>query len=111
MDRNFEHTEKRMTMALRDYYEPAEKAVLREMLRRAAALPPGQAIPAVQALSGRQRPGAGHRRLPGEGLRRHPAEGPGDGELLAEEVQPRNCGPWMTRSSSWPSPSTPTTGN
>ncbi len=39
-----------MTMGLRDYYEPVEKAVLGEMLRRAAALPPGMAIPAVTAL-------------------------------------------------------------
>jgi hypothetical protein len=52
MERNFESTEKRMTMALRNYYEPAEKAVLAEMLRRALALPPGQTISAVKALVG-----------------------------------------------------------
>jgi hypothetical protein len=52
MDRNFNMTEKRMTMALRDYYKPAEKAVLKEMLRRAAALPSGRAIAAVKALAG-----------------------------------------------------------
>lgn len=50
MERNFDMTEKRMTMALRDYHEPAEKAVLREMLGRAAALPTGQAIAPVRAL-------------------------------------------------------------
>ena len=52
MDRNFDMTEKRMVMGLRDYYEPADKAVLREMLRRAVALPPSQAIPAVNAIAG-----------------------------------------------------------
>jgi hypothetical protein len=52
MDRNFELTEKRMTMSLRDYYEPAEKAVLKKMLRRAAALPPGQGIAAIKAIAG-----------------------------------------------------------
>jgi hypothetical protein len=51
MDRNFDMTEKRMVMGLRDYYEPADKAVLREMLRRAAALPPGLSIAAVQDLN------------------------------------------------------------
>ena len=51
MDRNFERSEKQMTMALRDYYEPAEKAVLKEMLLRAAALPADEAIPAVSALA------------------------------------------------------------
>jgi hypothetical protein len=50
MERNFDMTEKRMTMGLRDYHEPAEKAVLGEMLRRAAALPPGQSIAAVREL-------------------------------------------------------------
>lgn len=53
MDRNFERTEKQMTLALRNYYEPAEKAVLGELLRRAAALPEGQAIAAVRELAGR----------------------------------------------------------
>jgi hypothetical protein len=51
MERNFERTEKRMTMALRDYYEPAEKAVLKEILRRAAALPAAEAIAAVNAIA------------------------------------------------------------
>lgn len=52
MDRNFDLTEKRMTQALRDYHEPAEKAVLGEMLRRAAALPRENEIAAVRALVG-----------------------------------------------------------
>jgi len=56
MERNFDLTEKRMTMGLRDYFEPAEKAVLGEMLRRAVALPPSQAIPAVKALVGADDP-------------------------------------------------------
>ena len=56
MERNFDLTEKRMTMALQDYYEPADKAVLKEMLRRAVALPPGQAFTAVKALVGSNDP-------------------------------------------------------
>ncbi len=56
MERNFELTAKRMTMALRDYYEPAEKVVLAEMLRRAAALPAGQEITAVKTLVGDKEP-------------------------------------------------------
>jgi hypothetical protein len=52
MERNFERTEKQMTMALRDYHEPAEKAALAEMLRRAAELGVGESIAAVRALAG-----------------------------------------------------------
>jgi hypothetical protein len=52
MDRNFDLMEKRMTMALRNYYEPAEKAVLQEMLHRAATLPSDGSISAVTALVG-----------------------------------------------------------
>lgn len=48
MERNFDRTEKQMTMALRDYHEPTEKALLKEMLRRAAAFRDKQAIPAVR---------------------------------------------------------------
>ena len=44
MDRNFDRTQKQMTMALRDYHEPTEKALLKEMLRRAAACKGEQAI-------------------------------------------------------------------
>lgn len=52
MDRNFERTEKQMTLALRNYHEPAEKAVLGELLRRAAVLPDGEAIAVVRDLAG-----------------------------------------------------------
>ncbi|HUU05120.1 MAG TPA: S46 family peptidase [Patescibacteria group bacterium] len=48
MDRNFDRTQKQMTMALRDYHEPTEKALLKEMLRRAAAFKGEQAIAAVR---------------------------------------------------------------
>ena len=48
MDRNFDRTEKQMTMAQRDYHEPTEKAVLKEMLRRAAAFTGEQSIKAVR---------------------------------------------------------------
>ena len=57
MDRNFERSERQMTMALRDYTEPAERAVIREMLRRAASLPAGESIAAVRALAGGDDPG------------------------------------------------------
>ncbi|MBN2346977.1 MAG: S46 family peptidase, partial [Candidatus Aminicenantes bacterium] len=57
MDRNFERTEKQMVLALRDLHEPAEKAVLAEMLRRAAALPNGQSIAAVRAIASGDDPG------------------------------------------------------
>ncbi len=56
MDRNFERSEQQMTLALRNYYEPAEKAVLGELLRRAAALPEGEAIAAVRDLAGQGDP-------------------------------------------------------
>ncbi|MCP5104601.1 MAG: S46 family peptidase, partial [bacterium] len=48
MDRNFDRTKKRMGMGFRNYYEPADKAVLKEILMRAAALKGEYAIPAVQ---------------------------------------------------------------
>jgi len=57
MARNFERTERMMTMALRDYHEPAERAVLRHMLGRAAALPANEAVPAVQRIVNGGEPG------------------------------------------------------
>lgn len=51
MERNLDRTEKQMAMALRNYHEATEKAVLKEMLRRAAALPDGQTFAAVRAIA------------------------------------------------------------
>lgn len=48
MDRNFERSKKRLEMNLRNYYEPADKAVLKELLMRAAGLKGEYRIPAVQ---------------------------------------------------------------
>jgi len=48
MDRNFDRTVQRQVMALKNYYEPAEKAVIKELLTRAAALEGEFAIPAVR---------------------------------------------------------------
>ena len=48
MDRNFDRTKQRQIMSLRNYYEPAEKAVLKELLMRAASLDGEYAIPAVR---------------------------------------------------------------
>lgn len=47
MDRNFPLTKKRLQMTLRNYYEPTDKVVLKEMLMRAARLPKEHRIPAV----------------------------------------------------------------
>ncbi len=47
MNRNFDRTKRRLSMSFRNYYEPAEKAVLKELLTRAAALEGEYAIPAV----------------------------------------------------------------
>ncbi|MDQ1355419.1 MAG: Dipeptidyl-peptidase, partial [Acidobacteriota bacterium] len=50
MDRNFERTVKRVELELRNYYEPADKAVFKEMLTRATRLKGEQQIPAVQGI-------------------------------------------------------------
>lgn len=50
MDRNFDRTKQKLIMSLRNYYEPAEKAVFKELLMRAAALEGEYAIPAVQEI-------------------------------------------------------------
>jgi hypothetical protein len=52
MDRNFDRTEKQLGQSLRDYCEPADRAGLKEMLRRAAALPRGFAAVAAIAADG-----------------------------------------------------------
>jgi hypothetical protein len=50
MDRNFSRTKQRLIMSLKNYYEPTEIAILKEMLKRAASLPEEFQIPAVAAI-------------------------------------------------------------
>lgn len=57
LDRNFERTLKRVELDLRNYYEPADKAVFKEMLMRAAGLKGEQQIPAVQGIIENNEPG------------------------------------------------------
>jgi hypothetical protein len=48
MDRNFDRTIKRVEIDLRNYYEPADKAILKELLVRAAKLEGENQLPALQ---------------------------------------------------------------
>jgi len=50
MDRNFERTKLRLFLSLEDYYEPSDKVIFREMMMRAAQLPEGQKIPAIDTI-------------------------------------------------------------
>jgi hypothetical protein len=50
MDRNFSRTKQRLYLSIKNYYEPTEKAILKEMLKRAASLPQEFQIPAVDAI-------------------------------------------------------------
>ena len=50
MDRNLPRTLERLRLTLADYFEPTDKVILKEMLMRAARLPQGQRIPAVDSL-------------------------------------------------------------
>ncbi len=50
MDRNFSRTKERLFLSLKNYYEPTDKAVLREMLKKATRLPSELRIPAVDAI-------------------------------------------------------------
>lgn len=50
MERNFSRTKQFLGLALKSYYEPTDKTILKEMLVRAANLPEGQLIPAVDNL-------------------------------------------------------------
>jgi hypothetical protein len=47
MDRNFARTKERLFLGLKDYYEPTDKVIFKEILLRAAKLPEGQEIPAI----------------------------------------------------------------
>jgi len=48
MDRNFSRTKERLLLSLKDYYEPTDKIIFKEMLMRAAKLPEQQKIPAIE---------------------------------------------------------------
>ena len=50
MNRNFHLTKERLQLTLRNYYEPTDKVILKEMLKRAAHLPKNQRIPAIDNL-------------------------------------------------------------
>lgn len=50
MDRNFDRTKQRLFLSLKDYYEPTDKIIFKEMLMRAAALPEEQKIPAINEI-------------------------------------------------------------
>ena len=49
-DKNYENTKRTLSRPLRDYYVPTEKTFLKEMVQRAARLPDGQRIEAVDEL-------------------------------------------------------------
>lgn len=55
-EKNYENTKRSLLRPLSDYFEPTEKAFLKEMLMRAANLPQGQRIDAVdELLKGKQK--------------------------------------------------------
>jgi hypothetical protein len=47
MDRNFARTKQRLLLTLKNYYEPTDKVILEEMLKRAARLQGKYRIPAI----------------------------------------------------------------
>ncbi len=55
MDRNFDRTKERMFLGLKDYYEPTDKIIFKEMLLRAAKLPAGQKIAAIEEIIKQQK--------------------------------------------------------
>lgn len=57
MNRNIDRTKKWLMMGLRNYYEPADKAVLKELLMRAARFKGEHRIPAVANLINDKNPG------------------------------------------------------
>jgi len=50
MDRNFAQTKQRLLLSLRNYYEPTDKAIFRELLLRASKLDPSYRIQAVDEI-------------------------------------------------------------
>lgn len=53
MNRNFPRTKQYLQMGLRDYYEPTDKILFKEMLMRAANLPDDQRIKVIDELIGK----------------------------------------------------------
>ena len=56
MDRNWRRTKERLFMTQKDYYEPTDKILFKELLMRASKLPPEKAIPAISEIVGDQDP-------------------------------------------------------
>lgn len=50
MDRNFPLTKERLSLTMRNYYEPTDKVILKEILARAAHLPENQRVQAVDKI-------------------------------------------------------------
>ncbi len=50
MDRNFTRTKQRLELSLRNYYEPTDKIIFKELLMRAARLPEEYRIPALETI-------------------------------------------------------------
>ncbi|NIM91826.1 MAG: S46 family peptidase [Candidatus Aminicenantes bacterium] len=50
MDRNFPRTKERLLMTLKNYYEPTDRKIFREILRRASRLPEKYHIPALDRI-------------------------------------------------------------
>ncbi len=50
MDRNFARTRQRLELSLRNYHQPTDKMVFKELLMRAAKLPPEFRIPALETI-------------------------------------------------------------
>jgi len=50
MDRNFARTKQRLELSLRNYYEPTDKVIFKELLMRAAGLPQEHRIPALEPI-------------------------------------------------------------
>ncbi len=56
MDRNYPRTKERILLALKDYYEPTDRILLKDMLLRAARLPGDQRIKVLDDLIGAEDP-------------------------------------------------------
>jgi hypothetical protein len=52
MERNIDQTRRRLYLARRNYYEPTDRVILKELLRRAAALPEDQRILPLDDMTG-----------------------------------------------------------
>lgn len=50
MDRNFARTKRRLELSLRNYYEPSDRVIFKELLMRAAGLSKKYRIPALEAI-------------------------------------------------------------